>query len=788
MSNKKKYKKYIFQPSNIFDGSMDKKTKTTIFVTGFGFTLYFSYLLGGSWSHGDTIIDAFNNMNHFVFEQHHYLVGITEKTPIYIGVCESIYIFAMALFLTKYHYGYAGREYGNAQLGKAEYFTLACADDDKNNLVKVNFGNTPHKEDVYVNTKNYWIAQNVYFSIYCKYIHNLHMLVIGPSGSGKTFRFVKPILSCLLNNFLVTDPKGELYKQTGQFMKDNGYNVKVISIQSEELMSVCTRFNPFNYLTCESDILMLVEILFRATTPPDANNSQPFFEDMAQVVLTDIFYLMYYTYPKEKQNWYSFVELLESTVIEMTPNRTIDKSNPNILYNRFKRANEEWHKGTYTNGKSQKEDLKGWVDINKLYNMAQETASSVTATLDSHCKFMKLDCVKKLLSEDEIDIINTFGYGRNSSEDAYGSQKTILYIATSENIKHYNWILSMIYSLFFNKLYDLTDTDQSIHETLPIPLTFLMDEFANTFVPDTIVDLLTTMRSRGMNIIAIIQTLSQLKTLFPKDKKDETFAGNMTTTVILGGPENPDECKKISEHFYDKTIGKKTTGTSNSSNASVSHNSDVMKKELISPADIHNLDENMVIIGFSGGLKPLYTPKIDLANSPIYPCLVRGSKYSSEPPFIPNFDADRVTLNDGKTVIYSEENYTAGKEAFKKAKKDIIKLSIDELPLFIYAAERDAVDLHQFDINDLKEYAAATILEESIKDTNLRELSSSQFLVASRLKNAGFDNEQIGALTPLIKAGMDYNEIITYFKIEDSVNKVTEFVLKFLQSRKDFKK
>lgn len=786
MTKSEKYKKYIFQPSNVFDGEMDIGTKIKIFIIGFIATLYFSFLLGASWSPGATILDALGNMNNFVIKQHHFVVGITKMTPMYIGICESIYIFGMALILTQRHYGFAGREYGNSKLCNPEHFTLACADNNKNNVVKVNFGKTPHKDEVYVNTMNYWIATGIYFSKYCKYIPNMHMLIIGPSGSGKTFRFVKPVLSCLLNNYLVTDPKGELYKQTGQFMKDNGYNVKVINIQSEELMSVCTRFNPFKYISCESDILMLVEILFKATTPPETNNSQPFFEDMAQVVLTDIFYLMFYTYPKEKQNWYEFVELLESTVIEMTPQRTIDKSNPNILYNRFKKANEEWHKGTYTDGKPQKDDLKGWVDVNKLYNLAQETASSVTATLDAHCKFMKLECVKKLLSEDEVDIINTFGYARANNEDKYGSQKTILYIATSENIEYYNWILSMIYSLFFNKLYDLTDTDPTIHETLPIPLTFLMDEFSNTFVPDKIVDLLTTMRSRGMNIIAIIQTMAQLKKLFPKNELDKVFSNNMALTVILGGPKESKECEELSKLFSDRTIYKRTEGTSNSSQASTSHNSDVMKKELISPADIKNLEPERMIIGFAGGIKPLFVPKINLIKNPIYPLLIRGSKYSSEPPFSPNFDEERVAPGIEKTMIYSEENYEKGKEAFKNAKKEIKKVSIEELPLIMFALERNNIDLNFLNVDALKKYASDTILEESIEDTNIRELNSAQFVIAEKLKNAGFDNKQIGALTPLIKVGMRYDEIITYFSIEDSENKIMEFVEKLIKSRKDF--
>lgn len=191
---------------------------------------------------------------------------------------------------------------------------------------------------------------------------------------------------------------------------------------------------------------------------------------MAQVLLTDIFYLMHYTYPKSKRDWAHFVELLNCDTVRANPQTgAIDISDPNCLMQRFIRANNKWKEDH--NG----QELKGFRDVEKIYTNAQETASSIVSSLDAHCKYMKLDCVVDLLSSDDLDFINTFGYGRKTKKAPTG--KYILYIVTSESVRHFDWIPSMIYSLFFDKLYSITKNDPTLHQTLPNHLTCLMDEF-----------------------------------------------------------------------------------------------------------------------------------------------------------------------------------------------------------------------------------------------------------------------------------------------------------------------
>ena len=109
-------------------------------------------------------------------------------------------------------------------MGDVRSFSRTYANNDKGNLVTVNFGSDMKQPavPVVVNTHNYWLAEGIYVNIDNKLTSNLNILVVGPPGTGKSFRLSRPVLSQLAGNFLVTDPKGELSKQTGSFLKIMG--------------------------------------------------------------------------------------------------------------------------------------------------------------------------------------------------------------------------------------------------------------------------------------------------------------------------------------------------------------------------------------------------------------------------------------------------------------------------------------------------------------------------------------------------------------------------------------
>jgi len=752
------------------------KKKLIRYFIGFVFVLYLSILFGACWLPGADIGEWFDNFYFYVFEKHHFLIfAITPATFGVLFIFEFILTLAYLVMITKIQHPFAGREYGDSKWGSADSFSKKFGNNDSKHVVEIDFGDMPSPSvPLTVNTHNYWLAEGVYLNIDNKLTSNLNIEVIGPPGTGKSFRLVRPMLSQLSGSFLVTDPKGELSQQCGQFMEDNGYGVFVIDCESEAGMLNSHHFNPFNYLETESDILSLCEILFKATKDSDASSGDQFFEDMAQVLLTSIFYLMHYTYPKSMQDWKHFVELLNSDTVKANPQTgAIDTSDPNCLMQRFNTANEKWkaeHNG---------EDLKGFKDVEKIYTNAQETASSIVASLDAHCKYMKLDCVVDLLSTDDLDFTRTFGHALKSKKSPTG--KYILFMVTSESVRHFDWIPSMIYSLFIDKLYALTKNDPSLHQCLPEHLTFLMDEFYNVTLPDSFVGLTSTMRSRGISVVIIIQNLLQLKDKFPKNDQDKNLRSNMSTTIVLGGPDM-ESCKTLSEEFGKHTIHKQTTGLTRGGQGSSSENEDVMEHSLFPADKIYTMAKDGPCAVKVKGADPLWVNKVQFQNSPLCPLLTRKNPY-------------RIKQN----------------EIFRPVKYDFTKSPIDQLPkiyfgedadLLLKQAEEQGVRVAVMNESDLdaisvledkkqdlpgvnastKEFwknvykkTAGVIEDEKKSIISFDFYSNDQIVVVQMLKNAGFSGLQINAMSGLVNKDYSFDELTKLFNKDMAASEISEF-------------
>ena len=624
------------------------KETALIYAIGSLISIYFGLLCGAVWMSGNSVNEFMTNFNKFIVTEHHFIVGVTEATLPFVGAFWVMFSLTFIMIATRFEHPFAGQEYGVAKWGNASEFTKNFANHDAANHLTVNTGNSGVTEKVTVNTRNYWLAENVYLSIDNVKTSNLNILVVGPPGSGKSFRLARPLLSQLCGNFLVTDPKGELYKQSGQYFEDNGYEVMVMNVESEEGMPMSIHFNPFSYIRNESDIMSIAGILMKSTTPQDdaGSTNDQFFEQSAEVLLTSLIYLIHYYYPVEMQNWKTFVKLLDATTVYTKPDGSIDNREGGIL-SIAKKARLAWKKDHDT-------DFPGYVAIEKYYNGAAETTSSIVASLDAHCRYMKLQCVVDLLSEDEIHIADSFGHSKRSENSSTG--KRILFIVTSEDKRYYDWIPSMVYSLFFDELYHLTAIDPKMHETLPEHLTFLMDEFANVTLPDSFVEKLSTMRSRNMSAVIIVQNLIQLKRKFPKFDMDKDLIGNCSVIDILGAPDM-DSCEYLSKHFGTQTIHKSSDSDAKDYKGQSSRSEDVMQKSLLSAEDIFAMKKDGECAIVIKGADPLFEPKCKMENTPFIKLLCRKTE-----PYDPK--KKKAMREQFKS---SEPVFLAGEEASKKA-------------------------------------------------------------------------------------------------------------------------
>ena len=784
MADKKKRKSKMAPTRSLKKHTRTLKETGIIYGIGSLISIYFGFLCGAVWMSGNSFNEFLINFNDFILVKHHFIVGVTEATLTFVGVYWVMFSLVFIMIATRFEHPFAGQEFGVAKWGNAKDFTRDFANHDESAVIEVNTGDSGVTEVVKVNTKNYWLAENVYLSIDNVRTSNLNMLVVGPPGSGKSFRLARPILSQLCGNFLATDPKGELYKQTGQYFEDNGYEIMVMNVESEAGMPMSIRFNPFAYIRTESDIMSIAGILMKSTTPQDeaGGGNDQFFEQSAEVLLISIIFLIHYYYPKEEQNWKTFVKLLDATTVYTNKDGSIDNRDGGIL-DIATTANLKW-KDTHDTA------FPGYVAIEKFYNGAAETTSSIVASLDAHCRYMKLSCVVDLLSEDEIHIGESFGYSKKS--EASKSGKRILFIVTSEDKRYYDWIPSMVYSLFFDELYHLTAIDATLHETLPQHLTFLMDEFANVTLPDSFVEKLSTMRSRNMSAIIIVQNLIQLKRKFPKFDMDKDLIGNCSIIDILGAPDM-DSCEYLSKHFGTQTIHKASDSDAKDYKGQSSRSEDVMQKSLLSAEDIFAMSKDGECAIVIKGTDPLYETKCKMEVTPFLKLLCRKNK-----PYDPKKRrAERAKEKTAEPFFFAGEDALKKAEVLRESGTHIVSLSMDDIENMVIAGRlREATTtlkmteemqktLHENHERYLEEHCELPELDyEQYRDAGeYSEESQRKFqnrcLVVTELDSAGYTRQQIKFLYKLIMKDIEAEQIMKILPPSSEMERIKNLTKNF---------
>ena len=433
----------------------------------------------------------------------------------------------------------------------------------------------PKKQKFIINTKNRLISNSIQMSLNTRETdRNNNILVIGGSGAGKTFRFVKPQLLQLSSSYVCTDPKGELMRDTNVFMQKNGYDVKCLNLLNADGMKRSTHYNPFNYIKTDTDILKLVTTFMENTKEKDAQSGDQFWTDMAGLRLQSFFmYVRDFGVEidgKKQKNMRAVMYLVNMDEVIEDPRRGRQKSELDKIFDEVKKEYGEEHPA--------------FVAYNNSNGGAGDTVRSIISTLRSRCARLNTKEILDLLSDDEMDI------------NSFGEKKTCLYCVIPDNDDTYNFLVGILYSQMFQQLYYSADF---IHGgRLPIHVTFLLDEFCNVALPDGYLSLLSTMRSREISSVIIIQDLSQIKKLY-KDGEHESILANCDTWVYLGG-NGPSTQKELSEMMGKMTIDKKTTGETVSRQGSSSKNFDVLGRELMFPDELRKLNGRYCIVFFRG--------------------------------------------------------------------------------------------------------------------------------------------------------------------------------------------
>lgn len=426
---------------------------------------------------------------------------------------------------------------------------------------------------------NKLMTQNVSVGLNAKkHRRNLNTLVCGGSGAGKTRFFCKPNLMQCNTSFVILDPKGEILRDTGYLLEDKGYEVRILDLISME-KSHC--YNPFVYLQNDNDVQKLVTNLFKSTTPKGSQSQDPFWDTSASMLLSALIFYLHYEAPEDEQNFAMVMEMLRAGAIE-------DEEDPrpsplDELFSELELKNPEHIALKY---------------YRSYHSGSAKTLKSIQITLAARLEKFNLESLASLTMTDELDL------------PSMGEKKVALFALIPDNDTSFNFLVSILYTQLFQQLFYAAD---HIHRgALPMPVHFLMDEFANVSLPDDFDKILSVMRSRGVSVSIILQNLAQLKALF--EKQWESIVGNCDEFLYLGGNEQSTH-KYVSEMLGKETIDTNTYGKSTGHSGSYSTNYQNNGRELLTPDEVRMLDNQYAIL-FIRGERPIMDFKYDILKHP----------------------------------------------------------------------------------------------------------------------------------------------------------------------------
>ena len=428
-------------------------------------------------------------------------------------------------------------------------------------------------------SNNKLMTQNVKIGLNAKkHRRNLNTLVCGGSGAGKTRFYCKPNLMQAHTSFVILDPKGEILRDTGGLLEAKGYEIRVLDLISME-KSHC--YNPFVYLQSDNDVQRLVTNLFKSTTPKGAQAQDPFWDTAASMLLLALIFYLRYEAPEEEQNFPMVMEMLRAGAIEdEEDNRPTPLDN---LFSDLEMENPDHIAVKY---------------YHNYHSGSAKTIQSIQITLAARLEKFNLESLAAMTQTDELDL------------PSMGEKKVALFALIPDNDSSFNFLVSILYTQLFQQLFYSAD---HVHGgSLPVPVHFLMDEFANVSLPDDFDKILSVMRSRGVSVSIILQNLAQLKALF--EKQWESIVGNCDEFLYLGGNEQSTH-KYVSELLGKETIDTNTFGKSSGRSGNYSTNYQISGRELLTPDEVRMLDNQYAIL-FIRGERPVMDFKYDILKHP----------------------------------------------------------------------------------------------------------------------------------------------------------------------------
>lgn len=515
----------------------------------------------------------------------------SNQTPRFLLIFTGLYAVIVLAASSEHRNTRPGEEHGSARWGNAKELNRRYRDTQGPNLLM---------------TRNIRIGVDGY-----KHKHNTNVLVVGGSGTGKTRTYAVPNVLEAGCSMVITDPKGEILRKTGGFLKRAGYEVRVFDLLNPDA-SFC--YNPFRYVRDDKEVLQLITNLIQNTTPPHAQSSDPFWEKSETALLQALMLYLLHEAPPEEQNFGMVMELLGSAQVKEKDENF--ESPLDILFERLAMRDPESIA----------------VKQYGIYKQAAgKTAKSILVSVGGRLAAFNLPQIARLTMTDELHL------------DDLGERRVALFCCIPDSDKSLNYLVGMVYTQLIQTLFYQADR---VHRgRLPVPVHCLMDEFPNISLPkDSFQSALATMRSRGIFCSIIVQNIAQLKSMY-KDSW-ESLVGLCDEFLYLGGNEQGTH-KYVSELIGKETVETTSRSLSRGRSGSSSTSHQQTARDLMTPDEVRLLSNDKALL-FVRGERPVMDWKYNLLRHPN----IRFTEDGGAPPY------DYTVAPDAhKDLVGNAENY-----------------------------------------------------------------------------------------------------------------------------------
>lgn len=496
--------------------------------------------------------------------------------------------------------------------------------------------------------------------------HNLNEFLIGGSGAGKSFRKIEPDIMQMFGSYVITDPKGELYRNTAKFLKANGYKIRVLNLLN---INLSNSYNPFAYMTEEQDVINVADLFMKNSA--GEGEKEDFWVGAAQDMLVAIMVYLFKT-DYELKTFGRVVRLVNSIQYKD------GKIDPLCELARCMKN----HAILYPNDVTT-------VNWGSIQGTPEETLGSICKTLSTRLRLWAVEDVDELTATDEMDF------------DSIGKEKTAVFVIIQVPRNPYKAIANMFYSQLFERLMYVANRDHN--GRLPYLVSCELDEFANIGKIPNFNETLAVVRSYNIRICIVVQGLSMLKAMY--EKTWDSIVGNCSIFNYLG--TNDTESKEyLSKRLGKTTVRVDTRSYNRGKGGGGSDNESYVQRDLLSPDEIPQAVKPKGRTKKYGGscivivdeFKPMYFPKYDTKSHSLFS--VTGSSF---PNGVPNNTYIEKTYADHKAERHTKHQQKL--KDFFAEEKDRNEQAEAEYQAEQTAAEQAEQDRlsEMFDENDFKD-------------------------------------------------------------------------------------